>query len=296
MNEPRDSPARRQQFLVICSVMAAAFAYTAMTSGIFMSVQATEGPFPGGNYCYKFAVRDYAASMGYGRRISEDWAWATLDAKEKGNVMKLEPEEKAQFKKLKKSLDGKLYHIYLDDTWKMGGTRLRFMSGLLVSDADKAEYCDVLMEKNEEIERHARKNQRIHQNDKTAGDIFSETLYEYVDLPSVDSLVVQFPFTDGFVSSLIFSYKILPAMRKMIVEKGGPDSIPVVISQCDRKQQMCSHYAPLVQSKDFLMGLPTTEEHLAALGPESFLDWEHLKGGARKILPGSLKEYIDKLP
>jgi hypothetical protein len=214
MNEPRDSPARRQQFLVICSVMAAAFAYTALTSGIFLSVTATEGPFPGGNYCYKFVIRDYAASMGQARRIADDWAWATLDVQEKGDMQKLEKEEKAQYKKLKKGLDSKLYHIYFDDTMKMGGTRQRYTTGVLVSDADKAEYCDPLLSKNEAIEQLARKNARIPLDEKSAGDIFDETPYEIVDLPSVDSLVVQFPFTSGFVSSLIFSYKVrFPAVR-----------------------------------------------------------------------------------
>jgi hypothetical protein len=58
---------------------------------------------------------------------------------------------------------------------------------------------------------------------------------------------------------------------------------------------MCSHYAPLVQTKDFLMGQPSTDEYLASLGTESFLDWEHFKGGARKISPGFIKDYINKL-
>lgn len=81
----------------------------------------------------------------------------------------------------------------------------------------------------------------------------------------------------------------------MILEKYGNDvdgAVPIVISQCDNKQQMCSHYAPLVQTKDFLLGQPTTEEYLAALGPESLLDYEHLKGGARKILPTSIYEML----
>jgi hypothetical protein len=85
-------------------------------------------------------------------------------------------------------------------------------------------------------------------------------------------------------------------MRKMVLEKGGPDTVPIVISHCDRKEQWCTHYAPLVQTKDFLIGQPSTDEYLAALGPESLLDWEHIKGGARKLTPGFLKGYIDKLP
>jgi hypothetical protein len=208
MNEPRDSPARRQQFLVICSVMAAAFVYTAMTSGFFLSVQATEGPFPGGNYCYKFAVRDYAASNGQSRRISEDWALATTPSEEKDDFVKLQGEEKDEFKRRKKQLEGKIYHVFLDDPFHMGGSRQRYMSGVLVSDADKAEYCEPLMALNPKIEKTIAKNKKIAFEDKSTAEIFQETPYEHVNLPSVNSLVVQFPFTNGFVSALIFSYKV----------------------------------------------------------------------------------------
>jgi hypothetical protein len=84
-------------------------------------------------------------------------------------------------------------------------------------------------------------------------------------------------------------------MRKMAMEKGGPENYPIVISQCDKKQEMCTHYAPLVQGKDFLVGRPPMEKHLEVLGPESFLDWEHFKGGARRLAPASIKKYFDEL-
>ena len=152
MHEPRDSPARRKQFLVICSVMASVFVYTAITSGIFLPVEPTNGPFPGGNFCYKFAVRDYAASGGHGRRIAEDWALATTSTEEKEDPLKLEGAEKDEFKQRKKTMANKLYNVFLDDPFMMGGTRQRYMTGVLVSDADKAEFCDPLMEQNPKIE------------------------------------------------------------------------------------------------------------------------------------------------
>ena len=57
MNEPRDSPARRKQFLVICTVMGAMLAHAVMTSGAFNSMDIKEGVFPGGEFVYKYATR-----------------------------------------------------------------------------------------------------------------------------------------------------------------------------------------------------------------------------------------------
>lgn len=84
-------------------------------------------------------------------------------------------------------------------------------------------------------------------------------------------------------------------MRKLAVEKGETDNVPIVISMCSIKDEMCTHYAPLVQGKDFLCGRPDTEQHLGSLPKEYFLDWEGLKQGGRKVFPFA-KHYIDKLP
>lgn len=57
LDEPRNSPARRHQYLVICSVMAGMFVYTLLTSGIIDSVKIISGTFPGGTYMYKNSTR-----------------------------------------------------------------------------------------------------------------------------------------------------------------------------------------------------------------------------------------------
>jgi hypothetical protein len=204
MNEPRNSKARRQQYLVICSVMASAFVYSLLTSGALLDVTATEGVFPGGNFCYKFATRDYAASTGTGRRIAYDWATVTTT----DTVPPAFGEESKDVLERKKEVSKKIYHVYLDNPMQMGGTQQRYMTGVLVSDADKATYCDPLFTKNSQIERTAHDKKGTPYHEKSVAEVYDETKYEYVDLPSVDSLVVQFPFTDGFVSSLVFSYKV----------------------------------------------------------------------------------------
>ena len=57
MNEPRDSPARRQQFLVICTVMAGVFVHSCVMAGVFSSMDIKEGVFPGGEFVYRYTVR-----------------------------------------------------------------------------------------------------------------------------------------------------------------------------------------------------------------------------------------------
>lgn len=57
MNEPRDSPARKKQYLVICCVMAGVFVYTLLTSGALSSVPITVQTFPGGTFIYKNSTR-----------------------------------------------------------------------------------------------------------------------------------------------------------------------------------------------------------------------------------------------
>ncbi len=217
MSEPRDSPAKRQQFLVICSVMAASLVYTAITSGALMSIQATEAPFPGGNFCYKLAQRDYAVSMGTGRAVVGDWQESTMgqtmpNGAGIGNDDEIFGSTKKEATERKKVIEKHIYHVYLDDPTIMSALRTRWMTGVLVSDAEKDSYCGPLLANNPKIERVAKLNQKegVHFDDLKPMEAFAQTMYELIDLPSVDSLVVQFPFTDGFVSALLFSYKVRP--------------------------------------------------------------------------------------
>jgi hypothetical protein len=238
MHEPRDSPERRKQFLVICSVMASVFVYSAMTSGLFQPVKpaVTQGVFPGGNFCYKYASRDYAASMGLGRSMTEDFVeetkkrikkevvvvedddsseecdnnstTTTTAAKKKATLPGDDVKRYSEDKMLTSKMEDHLYHLYLDDPYEVTGMHQRWMTGVLVPDSDKAEFCDPLLAKNPTIERVAQKNQHVPFEEKKAKEVFESTTYEIFDLPSVDSLVLQFPFTDGFVSALVFSYKV----------------------------------------------------------------------------------------
>jgi hypothetical protein len=57
MNEPRNSPARRQQYLIICTVMAVAFLHSVITAGGCSTIDIREGIFPGGDFVYRLSQR-----------------------------------------------------------------------------------------------------------------------------------------------------------------------------------------------------------------------------------------------
>jgi hypothetical protein len=193
MTEAKNSPAKRKQFAIICAVMAAALSYGVMTSGVLLPVEPTEGIFPGGNFCYKFAQRDYSASIGLGRRLTKDAAGTDKPTGEQ-----------------RKQVEELTYHMFLDNPYEMGGRQLRWATGVLTSKKDK-DTVDKLMSLNKpkgkkaDFKRYPTDEELI---DLSATEVMKMLPYEVADFPSVDSLVVQFPHTHGFVSALVMSYKV----------------------------------------------------------------------------------------
>ncbi len=60
-NEPRDSPQRRKQFLVISAITFVMTIRAGPTAGVFHSMDITERTFGGRDFIYKFMTKDYAA-------------------------------------------------------------------------------------------------------------------------------------------------------------------------------------------------------------------------------------------
>lgn len=90
--------------------------------------------------------------------------------------------------------------------------------------------------------------------------------------------------------------QILPAIRRLAASKSQEGNELVVISHCSKRQEMCTHYVPLLQGKEFLAGQPPMTEHTQKSVDDAwFINWEQVKGGARNLLP-FLSQYIDMLP
>jgi len=266
MTEARDSPARRKQFLVICTVMAGVFLYSSFTSGVFNRVQIVEGTFTGGDFVYKTAKRDYAAAGSLEGQIASDLGLERRNSKE---------DEAADL----------LYTIFLDHPGQVGGGRnQRFASGLVARNSAQKAMKQQLIQRNDATEPPT----RAQVLDLPATDLWPRLRYKKHSLPTAKAAVVYFPFTNGFVSSLVQSYKIIPALRRYAKEyhsgkKSSSSSAQavVVLTTCSVHDQMCTHYAPLEQGEKFLLGQPAMEKYLESLPKKGLIDTELLKRKAK---------------
>jgi hypothetical protein len=255
MNEPRDSPGRRKQYLLICTIGAGIFANSLINSGIFNAVKISEGVFPGGEFVYKSDFRDYAASASMIRSVAEEGSLKT------------------------EQYDDLLYTFYLDDTSMIPPGKQRFSGGMLLDMQQTKDIKPTLMALNEQ--------KPGYEEDASAVDLYQKLLpYESVSVPSVDAAVANFPFTNGFVSALMHDFKVFPAMLKYAREHGEEGNHPVIATTCSIKQGMCTHYVPLVKGSEFLLGKPTTKDYLDSLPKiDGGIDWADVYKGLKKLLP-----------
>ena len=142
--------------------------------------------------CYKFASKDYASSFGLARNIrreiltseGEDWKTVSGDAS--------------------KEIEALTYHLYLDDPMLMGGRRQRFATGIMGTKKEVSGRCGTMLETNGSS---SFDDTTVDQG-LSAKDYFKQLPFQKTDFPSVNSLVLQFPNTHGFVSALTLSYKV----------------------------------------------------------------------------------------
>lgn len=96
-----------------------------------------------------------------------------------------------------------IYTIYLDDPTSMSAQHQRFAGGILV-DKTGIDKKKQLLGMNKEI----RKVVFANDEDIPAEKTWDSIEYKSKSLPSLDAAVLQFPFTNGFVSALTHSYKV----------------------------------------------------------------------------------------
>jgi hypothetical protein len=220
LGQPRDSASNRLQFRVICSIIMACLTYMILSSGALKPVVVTEGIFPGGDFLYKFTGRDYAASNSLVEHVA--------------SALKIRERHQEHV----------LYTIYLDDPRTIHGRRQRFASGILLN--DQTSRLLLLQDKNtkkKKEEDHPLKNEedstsntnnanrkatllKINDSIKTptrnemetmaVHDLWPRLKYSSQKLPSVKAAVVKFPSTNGFVSSLVHSYKVRTYVRLFV--------------------------------------------------------------------------------
>jgi hypothetical protein len=242
INEPRGSPAKRKQFIVICCVMGFVLGNALINAGAFNSVRISKGKFTGGEYVHKSMERDYAAFVGLARTVGSDAGVTEADQ------------------------DGVIYSVMLDVDASAGvpGGSERFMTGVVNGSEDTKKELLALNDKMNIIGPDA------YVGDYNEGDKFGAHLpYETGSLPSVDAGVCKFVYTGGFMSTLIYQYKVFPAMIKYAKENAPEGSPLVIATTCTTRDQICTHYIPLQKGDEFyLAGRAPTKEYADSLGSD----------------------------
>eukprot|EP00984_Skeletonema_dohrnii_P003052 scaffold1024_cov118-Skeletonema_dohrnii-CCMP3373.AAC.6 len=241
MNEPRDSPAKRKQHLVICTIMGVMFLHSGIMAGLFHPMSIEKGEFPGGEFTHKFLTRDYAASSGTQRAIEAD--------------LGIENTDKMGWDAPSDSAD-LLFSVFLDNDGSIPGGMTRYASGMITEDKEKKR---MLLDTNSKAE------------EMTAKDYPKNVKYDVAILPKVNAVTVLHPTTGGVWSALLQQYKIFPALKKYYEELGGSGSF-VMISTCSEKQGMCMYYVPLSEKEAFYIGNELTEEYAVQYAGASFVE------------------------
>jgi len=253
MNEPRDSPQRRRQFLVISAIMTILFLHAGLNAGLLAILNIEEGFFPGGEFVYKLMTKDYAASTGALSTVAND---LNIVEEELGNGMILEEGETKDTADL-------LYSIFLDNESSIPGGKTRFAAGALLSKNNQQLKRTLLM-KNKDMETKTNDGDGTHS---------TKTKYEIGNLPKVEAAVANHPFTGGAWSAILQTHKILPKFKRYYEKKQLSGSV-IVISTCSAAQSMCTYYMPLGKEGKFYMGKHPTHDYAKRF--ESATLWEKL--------------------
>ncbi|CAB9499004.1 expressed unknown protein [Seminavis robusta] len=265
MDESADSPNKRRQFRLICAVMAIAVTYMTLSSGALKPVVVEEGTFGGGDFRYKLIGRDYAASNSLLESIAGD-----LNVKER-------------------QYESVMHTIYVDDPMTVHGRRQRFAGGVLLTEQTPQLLVarDGTVTSNEEriatmaaLNKEMKVTTEQEQDDMPAADLWPRLKYQRQQLPAVRAAKVKFTFTNGFVSSLVHSYKVFPAIREYAKTHGDPGIVPVVMTTCSIMDSYCIHYVPMENGESFRLGL---EERFPSAG-EGLVNWKGVYGMLVKIV------------
>jgi hypothetical protein len=269
MNEPRDSPHKRQQFVIMCALMSGIFAYTTITAGVWSPIDIKVGKFPGGEYVYKSTKRDFSASSGLEERICLD---LDIKANEK---------------------EDRIFSIFLDDpNIVTRGRSRRFASGFLSRLKGDSALKNKLLAMNPSIQPPT----KAEVIDLPATELWERLRYKQTSLPAANAAVVHHPTTNGFVSDMLFSLRILPQLRKFATEKqlqaGTKTPTVTVISTCSIKDSMCTHYAPIEKGTRFLLGQEPMEIYVKTLPPTRIFGFKRMKRWVRHTFGYSLSDEL----
>jgi hypothetical protein len=270
-NQPRDTADQRKQYLVICVIGAAFFFNSLLTSGLLEPVRINDGIYPGGFFVYKKLERDYASTGGSFRRVTEDLHNSiTQDNKIKKDSYSND---------IYQAYEPYLHAVYVDNLeYQVPSGTERYFSGILI-DKSQIAWQNALMDLNKSIiapnpsPNNNEKKEKKDEERLSFSEMFSSTKYEIADLPSLRASVAVFPYTNGFVSALLHQYKVFPALVKHAQQYHPKGNTIVISTSCDTINKLCTHYVPMVQGSEFLMGHIDSRDYASNRKFKSYMDY-----------------------
>jgi len=226
LNQGPPSTKERLQQIALLLVLGGGFAlFSFWDAGVFSPVVVAEDVFPGGEFIYKFVARDYAVCGGNMRRLASDCSM--LESDDWNNLF---------------------YCVFLDDDSQIPSDKTRFFVGAIVDQTNR-DKKEALLEKNLLLPETGSSThvfadfiQGSKPSQGKSEQFWKQLPYKKGKLPKVKSALVQFRFTNGFVSSLIYKYKVTPALIKYAKQHGVVDH-PLTIVTCSVHKKICTHYA-----------------------------------------------------
>merc|ERR1712151_801598 len=127
-----------------------------------------------------------------------------------------------------------------------------------------------------------------------ADDLWPKLKYESKELPAARVVMTQFPYNNGFISALLHSYRIYPKLRQHAMEIMKTDVVPSVITTCSTQEKMCTHYVPVKETEQFLLGRIDSKSYFNKQTKSGIVDWDGVQNMFFKIV--TLGQYSKKAP
>ena len=153
--------------------------YTTVSAGLLAPLSFTTTTFSGGEFVYKLMTNDYVAVSGAVSTIARDLGFDVMDQ---------------QGYETPRDTTDLIYTVFFDDSSKLPGGTTRFASGALIKGDKNAK--SRLLEMNKSIP------------EVNEGKLSKDTRYEVGNLPKVEAISLDHPFTGGAWSSLFMRYKV----------------------------------------------------------------------------------------
>jgi len=249
------SPKERMKQLIVISIAGIAFlSYHLYDAGLFNPIDITADVLELSNsaFIYKTVARDYLTSAGNLRAISDDLLLQDYEF-----------------------TNHQIYTIFLDSSKKVIPTNYkRSITGTVVDTDNDSKTSLLSGNKDDDSSTNVYaeyKNDDEDGNEGRSKRFWKSINYKLGIVPTKSNVLkVQFRFTNGFLSSLVHFYKVVPAIIDSVKGKGILE--PIIIYTCNSGEEICTFYSPLENMSQFHLGELDADQYARKLIKDKIID------------------------